>query len=105
MPAPEIPLSRAHPQVARSRDQRAHRYALALALRLKGDMGRVAQAGMPAPRPNLRPQIPTAQPLVTEHMHRHRGRHGRGQPAQQAAEVVNPGPPLPAHPRCARLQG
>ena len=24
-------------------------------------------------------------------MHRHRGRHGRGQPPQQAAEVVNPG--------------
>ena len=87
----------AHPQVARSRDQRAHCYALALALRLKGDMGRVAQAGMPTQRVperhNLRPQVPTAQPLVTEHMHRHRGRHGRGQPPQQAAEVVNPGLP------------
>ena len=38
----------AHPQPARSRDQRAHRHALGLALGLKGDVGRVAQAGMPA---------------------------------------------------------
>ena len=37
-----------YPQIARSRDQRAHRYALGLALRLKGDVGRVTQAGMPA---------------------------------------------------------
>ena len=41
-----IPLS--NPQAARSRDQRAHRHAWGLALGLKGDVGRVAQAGMPA---------------------------------------------------------
>ena len=41
-------VSGAHPQVARSRDQRAHRHAWGLALRLKGDVGRVTQAGMPA---------------------------------------------------------
>ena len=42
---------------------------------------------------NLRPQVATAQALVTEHMHRHRSRHGRGQSPQQAAEMVNPGLP------------
>ncbi len=94
---PESPPG-TYPQVARSRNQRAHRDELRLACGLKGDVGRVTQAGMPAQRapqgPILRPQVPTtAQPLVTEHRHRHRGRHGRGQPAQQAAEMVNPGLP------------
>ena len=45
----------AHPQVARSRDQRAHRYALSLACGLKGDVGRVAQAGMPQGDARLSP--------------------------------------------------
>ncbi len=92
----------AHPQAARSRDQRAHRYTLGLALRLKGDAGRVAQAGMPAQSHNLRPQFTTAQPLVTEYMH-------------LAPWPVRPGPvtaaggrsgqsrtPWPEPPRCAR---
>ncbi len=92
---PERPAG-AHPQITRSRDQRARWHAWGLARGLKGDVGLVAQAGMPTQRVpegyNLRPQVAAAQPLVTEHMYRHRGRHGRGQQPQQAAEVVNPGP-------------
>ena len=47
---------------------------------------------MPASGYHLRPQVPTAQPRVTEPRHRHRGRHGWGQPAQPAAARGNPGP-------------
>ena len=88
---PERPAG-AHPQIARARDQRAHRHALALARGLKGDVGLVAQAGMPAQSHHLRPQVAAAQPLVTAPRHRHRSRHGRGQQAQPPADVVNPGP-------------
>ena len=86
---PERPAG-AHPQIARARDQRAHRHALALARGLKGDVGLVAQTGMPAQSHHLRPQVAAAQPLVTAP--RHRSRHGRGQQAQPPADVVNPGP-------------
>ena len=43
-------LPGAHPQAARPRDQRAHGHAWGLTLGLKGDVGRVAQAGMPTQR-------------------------------------------------------
>ena len=77
--APRGRPARCPPTGPRACDQRAHRYAWGLALGLKGDVGWVAQAGMPALSHNLRPQVTTAQPLFTEHMHRHRGRYGRGQ--------------------------
>ena len=57
---------------------------LGLAPRLKCD-----SAGRGQPSHNLRPQVPTAQPLAEAP---HRSRHGGSQLAQQAAEMVNPGP-------------
>ena len=41
--------------------------------------------------PQSGPTGGTAQPLVTQHVYRHRGRYGPGQQSQQATEVVNPG--------------
>ena len=42
--------------------------------------------------PQSGPTGGTAQPLVTQHVYRHRGRYGPGQQSQQATEVVNPEP-------------
>ena len=46
--SPRVRGNRAYPRAARSRDQRARRHAWGLALEPKGDVGLVAQAGMPA---------------------------------------------------------
>ena len=86
------PLLRAQPERARTAAQGPRRHPLA-AGRAEGDVGRVAQDGMPAQGHNLPPQIPAAQPLVAQHVHPRPLRHRRRQQPQQATEVRAPGLP------------
>ena len=86
-----------HPQRARTAAQGPGRHPLA-AGRPEGDVGRIAQDGMPAQVHNLLPQVPAAQPPVAQDVHPRSLRDRRRQLPQPATEMCAPGlPDLGAH--------